>query len=173
MNERTNTSHDDLDLEAEELRLDALDGGSGLKPGMIIAILIIAAGIGYILYDGVAGETYFYTADQAAARGAKLVGKTIRVKGKVEEGSVIGEEGQLNRSFRIVEKGKSIKVSYNRALPDTFKEGVEIVAQGRVSKDQTLVADEVLVKCPSRYEGQGPDALEKHKKAQQQAARVK
>lgn len=148
--------------EVEALRLDDDGAGRGLHPAWMLAIVAVAAIIGYILYDGVSGETYFYTADQAVAQGPKLRGQTVRVKGKVEEGSIVGAAGQLQRTFRITEHGKSLRVSYDKALPDTFKEGMEVVAQGRVGDDYTLVADEVLVKCPSRYEGQTPDALPPH-----------
>jgi cytochrome c-type biogenesis protein CcmE len=114
--------------------------------------------VGYMLFDGFKSETYFYTVDQAVAQGPALPGQTIRVKGLVEPGSVVTEKGKLGTTFRVAEKGHSLAVSYDKALPDTFKEGMEVVVQGNVDSHYTLTADEVLVKCPSRYEGQAPTA---------------
>lgn len=139
--------------------LDLEDTGpSGLHPGWVLGLL---AGIGLValmLFDGFQSETYFYEVDQAVAEGPALVGQTVRLKGTVEPGTVEGRDGELGRTFHIAERGKSIQVTYDRALPDTFKEGMEVVAQGRVDQDYVLHADEVLVKCPSRYEGSPPTA---------------
>jgi len=143
---------DDLNLDHDE------DEEQGMPLGWIVAIMCAAAFVGYILFDGFKSETYFYEVDQAVAQGSSLVGKTVRIKGIVEEGSVVGEEGSLGRQFALAERGKSLRISYDKALPDTFKEGMEVVAQGTVNENYVLVADEVLVKCPSRYEGQAPTA---------------
>jgi cytochrome c-type biogenesis protein CcmE len=138
--------------------LDTTEAGSGLHWAWILVIVLGAGGIGYMLFDGFKSETYFYTVDQAVAQGPALTGQTVRLKGLVEPGSVVTEKGKLGTRFRVTEKGKSIAVTYDKALPDTFKEGMEVVVQGEVDKSYTLAADEVLVKCPSRYEGQAPTA---------------
>lgn len=135
--------------------LESSGEGVGNWP-LVVALLVAVALVGYVITDGLESQTYFYTVDQAVAQGNDLVGQTVRVKGQVEEGSIVGEDGQLGRAFRIAEKGKTLAVTYDRALPDTFKEGVEVVAQGTVDDSHTLVADEIMVKCPSRYEGAPP-----------------
>ena len=154
----------DPELQAE---LDALHGGlsddhddTGMNWGIVVAVLLVAAAIGYIIFDGLESETYFYTVDEAVAQGPELAGQTVRVKGIVEPGSIVGEDGELVRTFRIAEKGKFLKVTYARAMPDTFKEEVEVVVHGEVDDSLTVVADEVMVKCPSRYEGNAPTAME-------------
>lgn len=124
----------------------------------VLAILLVAAGIGFVVFDGLKSETYFYTVDQAVAQGPKLVGQHVRVKGTVEPGSVVGAAGELGRTFRIDENGKSIRVTYDKAMPDTFQENREVVVKGTVNDKMTVVADEVLVKCPSRYEAHPPTA---------------
>lgn len=153
---------DELDiLEAE------LDYGSSREPasggvnwGMMIGLLVAMVAVGFIVVDGLKSETYFYSVDEAVDRGDALVGKTVRVKGVVMAGTINGAPGELGYNFRIAEQGKSMRITYSRALPDTFQEGTEVVAQGRVDETLTLDADEVLVKCPSRYEGAPPTAHE-------------
>lgn len=144
-------SHDLADL-------DSAPSGGGVNIWLIAAgLLVVGVLAGFIIFDGLEAETYFYSVDEAVAQGEDLVGKTVRVKGEVVTGTIEGKAGQLDRVFRIAEKGKTMSVSYRGVLPDTFQEGVEVVAQGRVNADYQLEADEVLVKCPSRYEG-GPSS---------------
>lgn len=147
--------------EVEEGRIDHDDMEAGLPLWSIVGILIAAAAIGYIIYDGLKSETYFYTVDQAIAQGADLEGQRVRIKGVVERGSIVGEDGQLFRKFRVAEKGKSLTVTYEKAMPDTFEEDREVVVLGTVNDQNVLEAEEVIVKCPSRYEGAPPTADEK------------
>ena len=128
----------------------------GMHPFFLVLLLGALAFGGYMMLDGFESETYFYEVDKAVAQKSGIVGKTIRIKGKVEPGSVVGKDGTLGRTFRLAEKGKSLTVTYDKALPDTFKEGMEVVAQGRVDQNYVMKADEVVVKCPSRYEGNAP-----------------
>jgi cytochrome c-type biogenesis protein CcmE len=138
---------------------------------ILVGLLMVALLAGFIVSDGLEAETYFYSVDEAVAEGSELVGQTVRIKGQVEAGTIKGKPGTLGRTFRIAEKGKSIWVSYDGVLPDTFKEGVEVVAQGTVNEDYKLVADQVLVKCPSRYEGGPSSHPEDIPKMRQQASR--
>lgn len=154
---RANEPFEDFD----DLESSNTDGGSSWP--IVLALVVAVSLVGYVIFDGLEAETYFYSVDQAVAQGDDLMGQTVRIKGKVEPGSIQGEAGTLGRKFQVAEKGKTIWVTYDRALPDTFEEGVEVVAQGTVNDEYTLVADEVMVKCPSRYEGEGshPEGISK------------
>lgn len=148
----------------EEGRPDAMHEtpeASGLAWWSVLGIVVVAVAIGFVVMDGLKSETYFYTVDAAMAQGPDLSGQHVRIKGTVEPGSVIGNDGELGRTFRIAENGKSISVTYNRAMPDTFDENMEVVVQGIVNDKMIVEADEVLVKCPSRYEGNPPTAHDK------------
>lgn len=156
-----------MDLAVEdpqEGRADALhEPGEpgGMAWWSVLGIVVVAAAVGFVIWDGLKSETYFYTVDAAVAQGAELPGQHVRVKGTVEPGSVVGNDGELGRTFRIAENGKSIVVTYDRAMPDTFDENMEVVVQGTVNDEMVVEADEVLVKCPSRYEGNPPTAHDK------------
>lgn len=148
-----------LDLHAAAMEDEgAPTPPQGVNWGVLVALVVAMAAVSFLVFDGLKAETYFYTVDQAVARGPDLAGEHVRIKGVVETGSVEGTAGQLGHRFRISEQGKSLTVTFDKALPDTFKEGSEVVAHGEVNERLVLEADEVLVKCPSRYEGQPPTA---------------
>jgi len=137
---------------AEAERLEAPEPEKeGLNWRLVIGVLASAAILGFLVVDGLGSETYFFTVEEAAAQQSSLVGQKIRVKGDVVEGSIDNYEDRVGRSFEISESGESMRVTYDQAPPDTFEEGVQVVATGTLRKSGTLEADEVLVKCPSRY----------------------
>jgi cytochrome c-type biogenesis protein CcmE len=162
-NSERNWDDDSLDHIDDELDFgyeSATSTQEGTNWGVMIGLLIAVAAVSYIVFDGLKSQTYFYAVDEAVARGDDLIGQTIRIRGVVETGTIVGEPGGLNFSFRLAEQGQSMAVAYTKALPDTFAEGTEVVAQGRVDASLTMHADEVLVKCPSRYEGAPPTSGE-------------
>ena len=155
--------HDGSDeFDDESLFADSLDEGfhdpkeDGPSWALIIGSLVAIAAIAFLVFDGLKAETFFFDADQAVERGEDLIGQTIRVRGTVEPGSYQPALGRLDNTFRISEQGVSMTIVYDRALPDTFQEDSEIVTQGRFDEALVFHADEVLVKCPSRYEGAPP-----------------
>src|SRR5690606_27961593 len=87
---------------------------------LIVGLLMAAVGVTFLVMDGMGAETYFYTVDQAVAKGPDLVGQKVRIKGKVEPGTIVGNDGELHRKFNVIENGKSIAVTYDKAMPDTF-----------------------------------------------------
>ncbi len=157
---RDGSLYDELDDEG--LLADDLEYGlsdhqdEGPNWGLLIGVTVALAAIVFLVFDGIQAETYFFDVHNAVERGDELIGETIRVRGHVESGSFEGEPGMLESRFDIATEGESMSIVYHRALPDTFEEDSEIVAEGRLDEEFVLHADEVLVKCPSRYEGAPP-----------------
>ena len=159
-------SFDDLETDSASdapsgaERLDPPDEGEGgLNWRFVVGLLVAGAGIAYLVTDGIGSETYFFEVDEAVARSSSLVGERVRVKGTVVEGSIEGAEGTIGRDFTLSAKGETIRIQYDQAMPDTFKEESKVVATGELASRGTLEADKVLVKCPSRYEGKPPTAM--------------
>ncbi len=107
---------------------------------------------------------FFFTPTQIAD-GEAPTGKTFRVGGLVEEGSVKREGDGTIVTFRVTDSAKTIVVSYKGILPDLFKEGRGIVAQGMVQSDGSFRASEVLAKHDENY--MPPEAAEALKRAGQ------
>jgi cytochrome c-type biogenesis protein CcmE len=107
---------------------------------------------------------FFYTPSQVAAKEAPQ-GRTFRVGGMVTPGSV-AREGVTVR-FVVTDTAQSVPVRYDGVLPDLFKEGKGVVAQGQLGPDGIFVAREVLAKHDENYmPPEAADALaQAHKKA--------
>jgi cytochrome c-type biogenesis protein CcmE len=91
---------------------------------------------------------FFYSPSQVAAKEAPA-GRTFRLGGLVESGSV-RRDGMTVR-FVVTDTAQAVAVRYEGALPDLFKEGKGVVAQGQVGADGVFVAREVLAKHDENY----------------------
>ena len=93
---------------------------------------------------------FFYSPTQVADKEAP-VNKTFRLGGLVEQGSLKRLPDGVTVSFVVTDTGKSIPVRYKGILPDLFKEGKGVVAQGRLEPDGVCQAQEVLAKHDENY----------------------
>ena len=105
---------------------------------------------------------FFFTPSQVVANEAPQ-GRTFRVGGMVESGSVKRQTDGVTVNFVVTDTAKSITVTYKGVLPDLFREGKGVVTQGRL-ENGLFVASEVLAKHDENY--MPPEAAEAVKKAQ-------
>ncbi len=91
---------------------------------------------------------FFFTPSQVAANEAPA-GRTFRIGGMVEAGSV--KRTGVEVRFVVTDTAKSIPVVYSGALPDLFREGKGVVAQGQLGPDGVFRAREVLAKHDENY----------------------
>jgi cytochrome c-type biogenesis protein CcmE len=113
-----------------------------------VAALAVVAGL--ILSAFQKNLVFFFTPSQVAANEAPQ-GKTFRIGGMVENGSVKRQPDGVTVHFAVTDTAKSIPVVYRGALPDLFREGKGVVAQGRVGADGVFQAAEVLAKHDENY----------------------
>ena len=104
---------------------------------------------------------FFFTPSQVAANEAPQ-GRTFRIGGMVEKGSVKREGVEVR--FVVTDTVKSIPVVYRGTLPDLFREGKGVVAQGKLGADGVFAAREVLAKHDENY--MPPEAMHAVEKAQ-------
>ena len=134
------------------------------KRGLAIAVGLGALGVAsaLVLNAFQSNLVFFFSPSQVAANEAPQ-GRNFRVGGLVEEGS-IRREGGLTINFVVTDLAKTIPVSYTGLLPDLFKEGKGVVAQGKLGPDGIFRADQVLAKHDENY--MPPEAADALKKAQ-------
>ena len=93
---------------------------------------------------------FFFSPTQVAAHEAPQ-GRAFRIGGLVEAGSLVREADSLTVHFRVTDTARTIPVVYTGLLPDLFKEGKGVVAQGTLGPDGTFRATEVLAKHDENY----------------------
>jgi cytochrome c-type biogenesis protein CcmE len=136
-------------------RIAAIGGG--------LALLAIAAGL--VLYAFQSNLVFFFTPTQIAA-GEAPRDRAFRVGGLVQSGSVKREPQALKVQFVVTDTAHSIPVAYSGLLPDLFREGKGVVAQGRIGADGVFHASEVLAKHDENYmPPEAAHALEQAQKA--------
>jgi cytochrome c-type biogenesis protein CcmE len=85
------------------------------------------------------------------ADGGVKTGQRFRLGGMVEKGSLVRTPGTLDVHFVVTDFKHSIPVTYDKVLPDLFRENAGVVAHGRIDSHGTFVADEVLAKHDEKY----------------------
>lgn len=93
---------------------------------------------------------FYYTPSQVAAGEAPGEG-TIRVGGLVVSGSVERDPGNMDVRFALTDMAERVPIVYAGILPDLFREGQGVIAQGTLGADGTFQAVEVLAKHDERY----------------------
>ncbi len=139
------------------------------KRAAIVVGVLAAVGVAVALVLNAFNSNlvFFYTPTQIAAKEAPQ-GRTFRIGGLVQSGTV-QREGVTVR-FVVTDTAKSVNVKYDGVLPDLFKEGKGVVAQGQLGADGTFVAREVLAKHDENY--MPPEAADAVQKAEKERQRI-
>ena len=114
-------------------------GGGVVALGIVVALVLTAFQKNLV---------FFFSPTQVAAKEAP-VGRTFRIGGIVEPGSVKREGVDVR--FVVTDTAQGLPVVYSGALPDLFREGKMIVAQGQLREDGVFHAREVLAKHDENY----------------------
>jgi cytochrome c-type biogenesis protein CcmE len=133
--------------------------------GLGLAALGVAAALVLSAFEE--NLVFFFTPSQVAANEAPQ-GRTFRIGGMVEKGSVKREGVEVR--FLVTDTAKQIPVVYSGALPDLFREGKGVVAQGSLGPDGVFRAREVLAKHDENY--MPPEAAEAVERAHEAAAKA-
>jgi cytochrome c-type biogenesis protein CcmE len=155
-------------------------GGGRTK--FLVGGLIILAAIVYLIASATqSAAQYFYTVDELKAQGANAVGKNLRVSGVVLGDTIQYDPQTLDLSFTIAQvtddtkeieaagglaavlkvaaadpNSARVPVVYNGPMPDLMKNEAQAIITGHLSQDGVFHADELLLKCPTRYEDSVP-----------------
>lgn len=120
----------------------------------IIGALVVIAAIGFLSVRAFAGSaTYYYEVGELAQKGDSVYGTKVKVRGFVEEGTMVSQAEGATLNFTLADASTSdqLPVVYQGAVPDSFKEGGEVVCEGRLTQDGVFRADALMPKCPSKY----------------------
>ena len=110
----------------------------------------LAVAVGLVLNAFQSNLVFFFSPSQVLAKEAP-VGRPFRIGGLVESGSLKRDPGSLSIHFVVTDTVQKVPVSYTGLLPDLFKEGKGVVAQGTLGTDGVFRATEVLAKHDENY----------------------
>jgi len=138
------------------------------RAAIVIGVLAaIGTAVALVLNAFNSNLVFFYTPSQIASKEAPL-GRTFRIGGLVQAGSV-ARDG-VSVTFTVPDTAKSVRVRYEGVLPDLFKEGKGVVAQGQLGADGVFAAREVLAKHDENY--MPPEAADALQRADKMKAKV-
>ena len=124
------------------------------KYGKFGALIVIV--VGTVVWLAFAGstdsKTYYKTVAELGQMGDRAYGQRIRVGGDVETGSIQRVGNQVH--FVLKQDSNQLKVAYTGSdpLPDTFRDGAQALADGKLDKDGVFHAARIQAKCASKYE---------------------
>jgi cytochrome c-type biogenesis protein CcmE len=119
---------------------------AGLK--WVALFAVVAACVGYLVYSATGGSAeYYLTVSELRSHATS---GDVRVAGVVQA-DVQRSDGGLKVQFTEKDATAALLVDYSGTLPDIFRPGIMVVAEGRLGSDGIFYARTVLAKCPSRF----------------------
>ena len=117
-------------------------------------VAIIAAVLYFVLTGFQEGKAYYRTLEELDSMGPSVTGKRLRVAGIVTDGSI--KRNGVEVTFQLEQENRRLVVRYtgSQPVPDTFKDGVEAIVEGKRRPDGTFEADMIQAKCASKYEAE-------------------
>jgi cytochrome c-type biogenesis protein CcmE len=118
----------------------------------LVAGIVVGVGIaGALALSAFKSNVTFFFDPTAVAAGQVKTGEHFRLGGMVTQGSVKRSPGSLEVHFVVTDFKHDVPVTYSGVLPDLFREGTGVVANGSMQSDGTFKADEVLAKHDEKY----------------------
>ena len=141
--------------ETEPSELSNSPGFLGGKGRFVLIGVVLALALAYLVYEAFPGnKLYYYTVEESLSDESNLDGKSIRVVGTLVPDSYerVGD-GELLASFTITDEVRDLDATYNGVLPDLFfNPQSEIVLEGSFVGDGLFHTDNIIVKCPTKYQ---------------------
>ncbi len=144
-------------MEPLDLFDDEAPARSNRTRFLVVSAVIVLA-LGYMIYAAFPGNAlYFLTVSEFDSRSEVQDGRLLRVSGKLVEGTFGREGNSIQSQFQITDKdgdspGITLQASYTGVLPDLFFNPYsELILEGSYGANRVFDADNILVKCPSKY----------------------
>jgi len=121
---------------------------------VLVSAAVILGAVSLMFFLTVSQDAQYYKhVDEVMVSPQQWYGKNMQLHGFVVDGSIYKRPGTLDYVFQVKNGVHSVPASYTGLMPDTFKDGSEVVLKGRLGPEGFQVqADGVMAKCPSKYE---------------------
>jgi cytochrome c-type biogenesis protein CcmE len=115
-----------------------------------LAMIAVSGAVGFALYTLDDTITYFYAPADVKSKGVPP-GQSIRLGGLVEDGSVKKRADGVTMDFRVTDRIESVSVRYTGIVPDLFREGQGVVAEGSFDQNGVFKAETLLARHDENY----------------------
>jgi cytochrome c-type biogenesis protein CcmE len=122
---------------------------------MIGGLAILAAVI-YLVYANTQANAVYYMTVSELRSCSTCMTQSVRVAGVVQQGSIVRDDQKQLVTFDIAQGGQRLAVTYNGVVPDIFRPGIEVVVEGHYSSQGPFQAQNLLAKCPSKFQAAAP-----------------
>jgi cytochrome c-type biogenesis protein CcmE len=137
---------------------------SGWRVAPLVGAFMVLAGFGYLLYGGI-GENlvYYLSPSELMERNERAYDGSVRLGGIVVPGSVRWDADALDLRFRVGDGATELEVHSSGAPPQMFRDGIEVVVEGRLATSGVFESTNLMVKHSNEYrapeEGERPQDL--------------
>ena len=126
-----------------------------VKVGLVVALL--GGAIALLMFGSDASDALVYSklVDQVMTQPGAFVGRELRVEGDLQQGSIKFRENPCEWRFVLTKSEQQMSVRFPQCIvPDTFKDGMglQVTVQGQLDKSGVFVANQVIPRCPSKYD---------------------
>jgi cytochrome c-type biogenesis protein CcmE len=118
----------------------------------LVTLAVVGGSLGYLFYTTLSSDAEYYKhVDEVMTQPDAWYGKRLKLHGYVVDNTIMVNQATLEYRFDLQSNGQVVKAAYKGVVPDTFKNGAEVVLSGRL--DQAgFHANEMQAKCPSKYD---------------------
>lgn len=127
---------------------------------VVAVVLLLMLSVVLVAWTIKGNSSYYMTVDQVLAEGGALEGQKIRMSGAVALATEHWDAENLLLTFGLTDaSGEQVTVSFHGSRPSNFSRATEAIVEGEMMPNGTFRADNLLLKCPSRYE-EAPEVTE-------------
>jgi len=129
----------------------------GKSKRMLIALVLIGGGLAYLISTAVSDSTmYYFTVEEALAKGTDVTSAQMRVNGDIVPGSIEWSPRDLRLSFAVQgENGARMDAVYYGPRPDNFEADIPAILEGRFDEQGVFKVEKLMLACPSRFTVEG------------------
>jgi cytochrome c-type biogenesis protein CcmE len=123
------------------------------KSALVVAVVIIVAAFGFLLYGGIdKNVVFFLTPQELLQRGTAAYDVPVRLGGLVQAGSVKWDAERLDLRFVVMDSGgQSVNVHSTGAPPQMFRDGMGVVVEGKYHRNGVFESTNLMVKHSNEY----------------------
>ena len=127
-----------------------------LPLSFIIGGLVILAAVIYLVYANTQANAVYYLTVSELKSCTICMTQSVRVAGVVQKGSIVRDDQKQLVSFTITQGRQQLAVTYSGVVPDIFRPGIEVVVEGHYTGHGPFQAQNLLAKCPSKFQAATP-----------------